>query len=226
MTATHHKLKLDGAEQTTADHFPERPVLIVDDDCDWLFYMQSLLRRVGATNVRTLSDPTNAIDLVREFEPSAILLDLLMGARDGERLLRDIREILPRTPVVIVSCVEDRERAIACMRHGADDYIAKPPSPERLTDALNRAFAKSLGSDARLDAIAAAAPGPGRGDLELPDLLQGLRTLPPLKEVGDILIDEAMRRSNGVIKDAADMLGVSPQAICNRRRRRRTAQEP
>ena len=51
------------------------------------------------------------------------------------------------------------------------------------------------------------------------EVISGLDQLPNVKEVPDMLVEEALRRSHGVVKDAAQMIGISAQAICNRKRR-------
>lgn len=56
-------------------------------------------------------------------------------------------------------------------------------------------------------------------------LFRQLDTLPTLKEVPEILIEEAVRRSDGNLSAAASLLGITSQAICNRRRRARERSE-
>lgn len=199
--------------------FPDRPVLLVDDEPDWLCYLSALLWRLGVSNLRTLNEPASTIDHVRQFAPSVVLLDLEMGLQCGERLLREIRKAFPGLPVIIISSVTDRERSIACMRQGADDFLVKPPLPNLLVSALNRAIAQTCGPVGKIGHV--VENGAQLGQSEFSDMLQNLARLPPLKEAGDLLVQEAMRRSGGVVKKAAGLLGLSPQALTNRRRRRR-----
>ncbi|MFW5882305.1 MAG: response regulator [Planctomycetota bacterium] len=188
--------------------WPNKPVMIIDDDAHWVELMQRALRSMGWRQVRGLSDPRQAIGLAREFKPAVILLDLRMRERDGMDLLSELSSELPAIPVIMVTAVEQVDQAVACMQHGAHDYLTKPVRKERLRQAL-------------VDALEERNKGGGTGDPD--EVFAQLRELPQLREAPDLLIREALRRSNGVLRRAAEMLGVTPQAICNRRRRSQAA---
>lgn len=192
--------------------WPDRPLFVVDDDVQWLTVLTQALRSLGWHRVRTLSDPSYAMQLAGEFRPAAVLLDLVMAEKDGRQVLRELRADQPDLPIIVVTGVEKVEAAVACMRDGASEYLTKPLTRERLEAALRAAVIED-----QQVGVNGEAP-------DFREVLGELDELPKVKEVPDILIEEALRRSKGVVKDAAAMIGISAQAICNRRRRAREGQ--
>ena len=186
-----------------ADRWPDSPLFIVDDDVQWLGVLTQALKSLGWHRVRTLADPSYAMQLAGEFRPAVVLLDEMMAEKDGRQVLRELRADQPDLPIIVITGVDDIDAAVVCMREGASDYLTKPLSRERLEAALSRAV------------LDEHQPSEGEGT-DFRAVLGDLEDLPNIKEVPDLLIEEALRRSKGVVKDAAAMLGISAQAICNR----------
>lgn len=63
---------------------------------------------------------------IASYEYDCILLDLMLPGGTGLDLLKQIREINPRTGVIIVSAKDSLDDKIHGLKLGADDYIAKP----------------------------------------------------------------------------------------------------
>jgi len=185
--------------------WPDRPLFIVDDDTQWIEVLTQALHAAGWHRVRALADPSYAVQLAAEFRPAVVLLDLRMAEKDGASVLEELRKDQPELPVIMVTGVDHADAAVHCLQLGATDYLTKPLTRERLDEALRGAVLDEGTDD--------------EAGLSFRDALQQLDELPNLKQVPDMLIEEALRRSGGVVKDAAAMLGISAQAICNRRRR-------
>ncbi|MFW5845849.1 MAG: response regulator [Planctomycetota bacterium] len=192
--------------------WPDRDAIIVDDDPQWIELLTAALRGLGWHHIRSLSDPAQTADLARAHDPAVVLLDLRMARKSGIDVLDDLQQGDQPCPVIMITGVEDVEQVVACMRRGAIDYLVKPLSRRRLHQALCKATTSGH---------QAASPPRDPGDFRA--VLGRVEDLPDLREVPDLLIDEALRRSGGVLKDAARMLGISSQAICNRRRRKSEA---
>ena len=186
--------------------WPDKPLFIVDDDVQWLTVVQQALKSMGWRRITTLSEPLYTVQLAHEFKPAAVLLDLVMSEKSGRQVLRELRESFPDLPIIIVTAKEGADEAVGCMRDGATDYLVKPLNRSQLKKALERNI---LGPDSEKE----------YSQMNFSELLSVLETLPSLKEAPDLLIQEAMHRTDGVVKEAAKLLGVSAQAICNRRRR-------
>lgn len=77
----------------------------------------------GFSPVAEVSNGLEAIEACREHQPDAILLDLSMPVMDGITAIAGIREVSPRTQVVVFSgSVERRQEAL---RAGADCFVLK-----------------------------------------------------------------------------------------------------
>lgn len=193
--------------------WPDQPAFIIDDDVQWIAMIECALHSMGWRKVRALSDPFFASRLAVEFRPAVILLDLNMATKTGIQVLEDLQNDAPEVPVVMVTGVDDVDQVVSCLRRGASDYLVKPPTRQRLREALRSAIDGKHVQHVNGDQHGTH----GEGDFRT--MLTDVADLPAIRDVPEILIDEALRRSGGVLKDAASMLGISSQAICNRRRR-------
>ena len=77
-------------------------VMVVDDEKDFLFTMEYWLKSKGY-EVKTVSDGIQAVELVKNFDPNIILLDIKMPGIDGVETLRRIREFNKEVPVIIIT---------------------------------------------------------------------------------------------------------------------------
>lgn len=67
-----------------------------------------------------------------------ILLDIMMPGIDGIDVLRQIREIDKDIPVVMVSAITDNDKIIDCLNLGANGYITKPISPDKIISSVKK----------------------------------------------------------------------------------------
>lgn len=118
----------------------------------------------------------------------------------------------PDAPVIAVGAEPDEQRYLEILRAGAIDHIDSGDAHQLL-----RALLRSLAGD---------APEPDKGDdldSEPPrsasSVIRSLVDLPTLREMDQLLLEEALRRNDGIVTRAARILGLTPQAIHNRRRR-------
>ena len=100
-------------------------VLVVDDEENSRESVAATLRHLGA-DVRTAAGADEALRIVEEVRPDAVLSDVRMPARDGFALLESVRAVDPHLSIVLMSAFASIEDAVAAMRIGAEHYIAKP----------------------------------------------------------------------------------------------------
>lgn len=120
--------------------YPNNPILFIDDEQAFLFSAENVLVANGLTNVKTLSDSTMALDLLAKEEFSVIVLDMNMPDITGMELLPLIIEKYPRTPVIIITAVNDVEVAVESIKTGAFNYILKPVDDARLITTIRGAL--------------------------------------------------------------------------------------
>jgi len=99
-------------------------VVIVDDDPEQLKMFERLLTLEGF-EVTTSEGALGVSNLVRQYNPDIVLLDVNIPALTGDRLLKVARQHAPAAKWVLVSaCDEDRLRSIAA-EVKADGWMSK-----------------------------------------------------------------------------------------------------
>lgn len=125
-------------------------ILIIDDDAAIRASLTVLLKRAGYMT-RTASNPDEAITEVRREIPQLVLLDMNFSrfttGDEGLTLLRQIKVFAPSTPVILMTGWASIDLAVAGIKAGAFDFIAKPWDNARLLDSI--ATALKLGSGNR-----------------------------------------------------------------------------
>jgi len=80
-----------------------------------------------------------AISMVSELIPDVVLLDLIMPGIDGIETTRRIRQLSPRTQVVVLTSYHEDIHIFPALKAGAISYILKDMKMEKLVDVLHRA---------------------------------------------------------------------------------------
>jgi two-component system, OmpR family, response regulator len=128
-------------------------VLVVDDEASLAELLASVLRYEG-WEIRTAADGSSAVRTAREFQPDAILLDIMLPDFDGLEVLRRVRGILPHVCVLFLTARDSVQDRVSGITAGGDDYVTKPFSLEevvaRLRGLLRRAGMARASSGAEL----------------------------------------------------------------------------
>ena len=116
-------------------------VLLVDDDPGLLRTIQLLLEDEAGFRVTTATSGETALQLLeRTGGFDVVVSDVAMPGMDGIRLLEAIRERHPRLPVILITAYASVRSAVAAMRAGAFQYLAKPVDPDELLLQVERAL--------------------------------------------------------------------------------------
>jgi PAS domain S-box-containing protein len=111
-------------------------ILTIDDDMQVIGLYERYLQTQGY-QVVPLTDPTHAVERVKQLKPFAVTLDIMMPGVDGWQVLDNLKGD-PDTrniPVIICSIIEDLEKGFNL---GATDYLVKPILEDDLVNALDR----------------------------------------------------------------------------------------
>jgi len=108
-------------------------ILVVEDEPDISALVAYHLAR-EAYRVRTAADGTEAIRSVELEQPDLVVLDLMLPGMSGLAVLEELRrrDETRHIPVILLTARRGEEDRIAGLRLGADDYLAKPFSPQEL----------------------------------------------------------------------------------------------
>lgn len=104
-------------------------ILIVDDDSAVRSSLSFMLKRAGY-NVKVVSGPREAIDIVRAEASALILMDmnftLSTTGEEGLTLLKQVKVFRPEVPVILMTAWGSIQLAVQGMQAGAFDFITKP----------------------------------------------------------------------------------------------------
>jgi diguanylate cyclase (GGDEF)-like protein len=108
-------------------------VLIIDDDPDFCELLSVTLRNEGLL-IRTVNDPARVLDVMQEFPPELMLLDVNMPNISGFDVCKMVRGI-PRwqdLPIIFLTAQTGVQARVSAFQAGADDYLPKPVINEEL----------------------------------------------------------------------------------------------
>jgi CheY-like chemotaxis protein len=119
---------------------PKHRILVIDDDPDAIYLLQEGLGdgEFDVIGARTGSD---GLQIAREKQPEAILLDILLSGADGWQVLNDLKSepTTAHIPVILLTIVDKKALGF---KLGAAEYLLKPLNPTVVLDALHRVIGK------------------------------------------------------------------------------------
>ncbi|MGV9768610.1 response regulator transcription factor [Microbacterium sp. NPDC003461] len=127
---------------TRADGSPVR-VLVVDDE-QMLTDLLSMALKMEGWDVRAASSGFDALQAAREFEPDAIVLDIMMPDLDGLAVMQRLRQAGDDVPILFLTAKDAVADRVAGLTAGGDDYVTKPFSLEEVVARL-RALMRRAG---------------------------------------------------------------------------------
>jgi len=112
-------------------------VLVVDDDEHICEYVSLVLEQNGY-GVKALTDPTLALQEIKERDYHVLILDLMMPEINGMDLLGEVRHVDNDLAVIIFTGNPSVDTAVASLRHKVSDYIKKPFDIDEFNASLER----------------------------------------------------------------------------------------
>ena len=118
----------------------EITVLIVDDHD---MVRQGALGYLEAQqDIRVIAEAENgakAIELASELVPDVVLMDLVMPEMDGVEATRKIKDLSPRTQIIVLTSFHEDEHIFPALQAGAISYLLKDIKAADLIEAIRRA---------------------------------------------------------------------------------------
>lgn len=142
-------------------------VLVVDDDEDVLSSLRRGLRLSGFT-ILTAADGAEALTVVAERAPDAVVLDMNMPVLDGASVVTALRAMGNDIPICVLSARSSVGDRVAGLEAGADDYLVKPFVLAELVARINAMLRRRAAPGAT-----AGAAG-GQGNLTVGALLMDM----------------------------------------------------
>ncbi|HSK10442.1 MAG TPA: sigma-54 dependent transcriptional regulator, partial [Vicinamibacterales bacterium] len=120
---------------------PQYPILIVEDRDALRTMLRHTLGSRGHAVIEARDQP-EAEQHVRQANPALVLTDLRLPNGDGFGVLRSAKDVDPELPVVVMTAYGSIQDAVAAMKQGALDFLAKPIDPDHLLLLVERALAQ------------------------------------------------------------------------------------
>jgi two-component system invasion response regulator UvrY len=147
------------------------------------------------------------LSAIRTRRCSLLILDIHMPGRTGVDVLREVKRLCPRIPVLMLSVQPEDQYAVRCLKAGASGYLNKDGAEEELVRAVRKVISGGRYVSAQLS-----------------EKLASNLQKPPSKNLHDLLSDrelEVLRMiaSGGSLTDIAEALHVSVKTVSTYRSR-------
>jgi DNA-binding response OmpR family regulator len=130
-------------------------ILLVDDDPRILSLLTTYLQQEGY-KVATAKNGEEALQILDEFSPDVMCVDLMMPKIDGQELARQIRarRDLLYIPIVMLTAAGSQEATkVASLESGVDAFLAKPVRREELSATIRTMLRIKMAQDKMLEAL-------------------------------------------------------------------------
>jgi DNA-binding NtrC family response regulator len=114
-------------------------IAVLDDDRDFLHYIEDLLTDEGIYTVRVFERAADLFEAAMERRPDIVLLDMKMGRTRGDEVLEQLLERWPDLCVIVVTGYPSLEDMRATFKKNVFDYLAKPFTLGQLRQVLANA---------------------------------------------------------------------------------------
>ncbi len=102
-----------------------KKVLLIDDDSNVRTLLKRLLEKKFRMKVVEACDGLEGVNVFKQESPDLIFLDISMPVMDGFECLSNIRLVNTKVPVVVLSCLSNRECVEKMIGFGITDYVVK-----------------------------------------------------------------------------------------------------
>lgn len=118
----------------------KKKILIIDDDFDMCVLLSRFLDKKGF-ETEVAHNGAKGLAKFNEEHFDIVLCDYRLGDKDGKDVLLKIKEIKPKTIVIIITGYSDIKTAVDVIKLGAFDYITKPLIPDEVINVIDKALA-------------------------------------------------------------------------------------
>jgi len=113
----------------------DKSLIIVDDDNPFRERLSRAMEKKGYI-VSQAESVKNAINVVRTKKPSFAVVDLRLGDGNGLEVVKEIQKLSANSKIVMLTGYGNIPTAVAAIKEGAIDYLAKPADADDVEKAL------------------------------------------------------------------------------------------
>jgi two-component system response regulator HydG len=119
-----------------------KTILIVDDEQIIRSVLKRKLEQSTSYNVLTAEDGVPALEIFEQQPVDLVISDLIMSRMNGIELLRNLKRLDPKIPVIIITGYGTLDDAIEAIKLGAEDFIKKPFDMNDVVVTIEKTFSK------------------------------------------------------------------------------------
>ncbi len=123
--------------------FPEKTILLVEDDIYNAEYIKELLSN-SKINIIHSNTGSNAVQIVKEKEIDLVLMDIRLPDMQGYDVCRLIKEIKPTLPIIAQTAYAALDDKLKAISSGCIDYVSKPIKKEHLLLLIKKCLSGEL----------------------------------------------------------------------------------
>ena len=116
-------------------------ILVIDDEEVLLEAVSDDLKESGY-QVTTANSGQEGLNSFKKLHHDLVIIDLKMEGKDGLEISKEIKQLNPSTPVMLLTGYGSMETAIEALRLDLDDYVLKPVNRDDLFEKVNRCLEK------------------------------------------------------------------------------------
>ena len=113
-------------------------ILLIDDDELIVRSLKKVLTRLDF-DVKTCLNVIESEDMIEEFSPNIILLDIYLSPYDGLTFLKKFRMKYPEIPIIMITGYSNVQSTVKAIKLGAYDFLLKPMDIDHLKFVLDKA---------------------------------------------------------------------------------------
>jgi two-component system nitrogen regulation response regulator GlnG len=203
-----------------AAHNPQTPVWIIDDDQSMRWVLDKTLSNNGY-QVSAFESGSVALASFKRTppseRPSLIITDVRMPGINGFELLKQIKNISPQTPIIVMTAYTDLDTTVQAFHEGAFEYLPKPFDIDDALELVARACEPVVENGADVQRLPSEI-GDWQSALRLwakQQLAQGETDIlkSAARDFEKTLLDCALEATQGRKQDAARLLGWGRNTI-------------
>jgi DNA-binding NarL/FixJ family response regulator len=116
-------------------------VVIYDDNQQRCESLKALLMMTeGMDCLESFSDCRNVLEEMNRLHPDVVLMDIAMPHTDGIKGVQLIKTNFPNIRIIIQTVFEDEEKIFACLQAGAEGYLLKNATAEKITQSIEEVY--------------------------------------------------------------------------------------
>lgn len=113
-------------------------ILITDDAAFMRMQLKDILTKLGHEVVGEAENGLDAVEKYKKIQPEIITMDITMPEMNGIEAVKEIKKLNTAVKIIMCSAMGQQGMVVEAIQAGANDFIVKPFTPDRIKEALDK----------------------------------------------------------------------------------------